>query len=140
MLTENFLAARDGADDRFSQHEETKRLFGQPDVLCVHEYLHVYQCRPAETPERRLLAAILRDCFAKNRYRKRSYREAEEWFFRSENDHGIFSLESVCAILNIDPGYIRRSLLRYKQTHAPENLAAQAQLRQDAAVELPLAS
>lgn len=147
MLTENFLAGRDVADDRFSQHEETKRLFGQPDVLCVHEYLHVYQCRPAETPERRLLAAVLRDaidcylrdCFAKNRYRKRSYREAEEWFFRGE-DRGIFSLDSVCGILNLDPGYIRRSLIRYKQIHAPENAAAPTNLRQDAAVELPLAS
>lgn len=148
MLTENFLAARDVADDRFSQHEETKRLFGQPDVLCVHEYLHVYQCRPAETPERRLLAAILRDaidcylrdCFAKNRYRKRSFREAEEWFFRNENDHGIFSLESVCGILNLDPGYICRSLVRYKQTHSPENAGVPAHLRREPAVELPLAS
>ena len=148
MLTENFLTARDGADDRFSQQEETKRLFDQPDVLCVNEYLYVYQCRPAETPERRLLAAILRDaidcytrdCFAKNRYKKRSYREAEEWFFKTD-DLGIFSLESVCGILNIDPGYIRRSLIRYKQNHAPEAEATPMPIRRDmSAIELPLAS
>src|SRR5258708_17375318 len=101
MLTENFLTARDGADDRFSQQEETKRLFDQPDVLCVNEYLYVYQCRPAETPERRLLAAILRDAidcyirerFAKNRYKNRSYLEAVEWFFKADA-LGIITLMS----------------------------------------------
>ena len=116
MMSQDYISNREFADDRFSQ-EEKRRMFGQPDVLCMHEYLHVYQCRPAETPERRLLAAVLRDaidcylrdCCAKNRHRKRSFREAEEWFFGSSPD-GIFSLESVCGILNIDPGYIRRSL------------------------------
>jgi hypothetical protein len=120
MLTQDYLSNREFGDDRFSQ-EEKRRMFGQSDVLCVHEYLHVYQCRPAETPERRLLAAILRDaidcylrdCCAKNRHRKRSFREAEEWFFGA-SDNGIFSLESVCGILNLDPGYIRRSLIRVK--------------------------
>jgi hypothetical protein len=126
FMTQDYLSNRDFGDDRFSQ-EEKRRLFGQPDVLCVHEYLYVYQCRPAETPERRLLAAVLRDaidcylrdCCAKNRYRKRSFREAEEWFFKS-NDEGIFSLDSVCGILNLDPGYIRRSLLRYKEKELPQ--------------------
>ena len=60
MMSQDYITNREFADDRFSQ-EEKRRMFGQPDVLCVHEYLHVYQCRPAETPERRLLAAVLRD-------------------------------------------------------------------------------
>jgi hypothetical protein len=121
MQTHDYLSNRNFDDERFSQ-EEKRRLFGQPDVLCVDEYLHVYQCRPAETPERRLIAAVLRDaidcylrdCCAKNRHRKRSYREAEEWFFKGDG-HGIFSLENVCGVLNLDPGYIRRSLLRCKE-------------------------
>ena len=119
-MSRDYLMDRQFADDRFSQ-EEKRKLFGQPDVLCVHEYLHVYQCRPAETPERRLLAAVLRDaidcylrhCCAKNRHRKRSFREAEEWFFGSSGED-VFSLESVCGILNIDPSYVRKSLLRRK--------------------------
>lgn len=116
---------REYNNDRFS-HEEA-RVFGQPDVLCVDEYLHVYQGKSAETPERRLVAAILsdavdcylRDCFTKNRHRKRSFREAEEWFFKSD-DYGVFSLENVCGILNIDPGYIRRSLKEFEQQNSPE--------------------
>jgi hypothetical protein len=116
---------REYNDDRFSQEEA--RLFRQPDVLCVGEYLHVYQGRPADTPERRLIAAILRDavdcylrdCFTKNRHRKRSFREAEEWFFKSD-DYGVFSLENVCGVLNIDPGYIRRSLREFEQQNSAE--------------------
>ena len=105
-------------DDQFSP--EKTQLFRQPDVLCVDEYLQVYRARPAETPERRLLAAILsdaidcyiRDCCAGNRRKKKSFREAEEWFF-STDDYGVFSFENVCESLQIEPGYIRRGLLRY---------------------------
>ena len=124
MLDRNPVAYRESGDDSFSQEEA--RLFRQPDVLCVGEYLHVYQGR-AETPEHRLLAAVLRDavdcylrdCFTKNRHRKRSFREAEEWFFKSD-DYGVFSLDNVCSILNIDPGYIRRSLVQHEQQNSPE--------------------
>ncbi len=123
MFDRNTNPNREYGDDRFSQEEA--RLFRQPDVLCVDEYLHVYQGRPAETPERRLVAAILRDaidcylrdCFTKNRHKKRSFREAEEWFFKSD-DYGVFSLENICGILNIDPGYIRRSLLQHEQQNS----------------------
>lgn len=112
------------SDEAYLQ-DEARQLFGQPDVICLNEYLHVYRGQTTETPERRLLAALLRDaidcylrdCHAKNRHRKRSYREAEEWFFKSE-DKGVFSLENVCATLGLAPGYIRRMLLVYKQQSA----------------------
>lgn len=123
MAERHYSMHREYGDDRFSREEA--RLFHEPDVLCVDEYLHVYQGRPAETPERRLVAAILRDaidcyirdCFTKDRHKKRSFREAEEWFFRGD-DYGVFSLENVCGILGIDPGYVRRSLLRYERKHS----------------------
>lgn len=128
MAEKNYFATREDGDDRFSREEA--KLFGQPDVLCLDEYLHVYQGRPAETPERRLVAAVLRDaidcylrdCFTKNRHKKRSFREAEEWFFKGDN-YGVFSLENVCGILNIDPGYIRRSLMQYEQRNANDGRA-----------------
>ena len=112
-------------EDGISRDEQARRLFGEPDVLAVHEYLQVYQYRPALTPERRLLAAILRDaidcymrsCFGKSRREKKIFRETEEWFFGS--DEGVFSFENVCEILKLAPGYIRRGLLEYKQGHAP---------------------
>lgn len=141
MLQKDYVANRQGGDDHYSR-EDTQRWFGQPDVLCTHDYLHVYQGKPSDTPERRLMAAVLRDaidcylrdCCAVNRHKKRSYREAEEWFF-SGDDHGVFSLYNVCGILNLDPGYIRRSLLRYKE----QNVSG-AHSRERSNIELPLAS
>ena len=123
MAEKNYSMNREYGHDRFSREEA--KLFHEPDVLCVDEYLHVYQGRPAETPERRLVAAILRDaidcyvrdCFTKDRHKKRSFREAVEWFFR-DDDYGVFSLENVCGILGIDPGYVRRSLLQYERQNS----------------------
>ncbi len=120
MSQKNYGTNRQSNDEHYA--EEMQRWFGQNDVLCMHEYLQVYQGRPNYTPERRLMAAVLRDaidcyitdCFNVKRHKKRSYREAEEWFF-SGDDHGVFSLYNVCGILSIDPGYIRRMLVRDKE-------------------------
>jgi len=147
MLQKDYVANSQGGDDHFAR-EESQRWFGQPDVLCTHEYLHVYQGKPSDTPERRLMAAVLRDaidcyirdCFAVNRHKKRSYREAEEWFFNGD-DHGVFSLQNVCGILNIDPGYIRRMLVRYKEMNASgANLLGISSQREQSNIQLALAS
>jgi hypothetical protein len=117
MLRKGNFTRHTANEDAFSL-DDSQRLLGHADVLCVHEYLHVYGARPAETPERRLMAALLReaiecyirDCHAGNRHKKRSYREAEEWFFGGD-DSDVFSLDNVCAFLNLAPGYIRRMLI-----------------------------
>lgn len=146
MLAKNdFLEAK--FDDHISRDEQTRRLFGEPDVLAVHEFLHVFQYRPALTPERRLLAAILRDaidcymrsCLAKSRREKKIFQETEEWFFGA--DEGVFSFENVCEILKLAPGYIRRGLLHYKdQQSGSRDSAAKRVPKQSANVELRLAS
>jgi hypothetical protein len=134
-------------NDKSSRDEQTRRLFGEPDVLTVHEYLHVFQYRPALTPERRLLAAILRDaidcymryCLAKSRREKKMQQETEEWFFG--DGEGVFSFENVCEILKLSPGYIRRGLLRYKQRPSQNGGSRSKRLpRQSGNVELRLAS
>ena len=124
MFNENSFSDRKYSDDSFT-NDETMRLFSQPDVLCVNDYLQVYQAKAADTPEKRLVLAVLRDaidcyihdCFSKNRHRIRPFREAEEWFFKGEED-GVFSLNNVCAVLHLDPGYIRRSLRNYEKKHS----------------------
>jgi hypothetical protein len=145
MLATNSLESR--FDENSSRDEQTRRLFGEPDVLAVHEYLHVFQYRPALTPERRLLAAILRDaidcymryCFAKSRREKKMLQETEEWFFG--NDEGVFSFENVCEILKLAPGYIRRGLLRYKQRPSQSGGSHPKRLpKQSDNIELRLAS
>jgi hypothetical protein len=145
LATDGFLDAK--FDDNVSRDEQTRRLFGEPDVLAVHDYLQVFQYRPALTPERRLLAAILGDaidsymryCFAKSRREKKMYQETEEWFFGS--DDGVFSFENVCEVLRLAPGYIRRGLLSYKQQPAQSRDARSKRLpKQSANDELRLAS
>ncbi|HEY2917637.1 MAG TPA: hypothetical protein VGK77_01450 [Candidatus Binatia bacterium] len=145
MLATNGLVSR--FDENASRDEQTRRLFGEPDVLAVHEYLHVFQYRPALTPERRLLAALLRDaidcymryCFAKSRREKKMYQETEEWFFGS--GEGVFSFENVCEILKLAPGYIRRGLLRYKQRPSQNGDSRPKRLpKQSGSIELRLAS
>jgi hypothetical protein len=115
--------------------------------LAVHEYLSVYQYRPALTPERRLLAAILRDaidsymrcCFGKSRREKKMHQETEEWFFG--NGEGVFSFENVCEILKLAPGYIRRGLLHYKQGQSQNGGSRSKRLpKQSGNIELRLAS
>jgi hypothetical protein len=84
----------------------------------------VYQSSFAQTPEMKLMAAVLKDaidCYlkyvsAKPRRSKKRSNEAEQWFF-SDDDDGLYSFQSVCDMLKLDPDYIRRTLLSYKQDH-----------------------
>ncbi len=134
-----FASGGHAEDDGFGR-QDGRRLFGEPDVVCVFDYLCVYQGKAVETPERRLMAAVLRDgidcyirdCFAANRLRKRSYREAEEWFFQG-NEKDVFSLENVCDVLNIDPGYVRRGLNRYKERVLADATSRRNELSNEAA-------
>jgi hypothetical protein len=147
MQRKGYFSHRQGSDEG-TLPEEAKQWFAQPDVLCLHEYLRIYTGEPAETPERRLVAAVLRDaiecylrtCRAPNRRKKRNFREVEEWFFRSD-DSGVFSLENVCAILNLAPGYIRRMLLEYQSGNAASaNSRSMGSRDMVSSKELPLAS
>jgi hypothetical protein len=131
-----------------SNQEQAQRLFGQPDVLVVSEYLDVYQNRPALTPERRLVAAVLRDaidsymrfCFAKKGREKRIFLETEQWFFAGEED-GVFTFENSCEILGLTPGYIRRGLLNHKQGKSrPTEARATGQAHEFSRSDLRLAS
>jgi hypothetical protein len=123
MLQDDQLTSFDGFEEYLHQ-DHTQNLFGQPDVLLVNEYLYVFQSNLSQTPEMKLLAAVLKDGIdsyvkhlsAKPGRRKKFSNEAEEWFFSKDEDR-LFSFESVCGILKIQPGYIRRCLLRHKQVH-----------------------
>lgn len=131
-----------------SNQEQAQRLFGQPDVLVVSEYLDVYRNRPALTAERRLVAAVLRDaidcymrfCFAKKGREKRIFLETEQWFFSGAED-GVFTFENSCEILGLTPGYIRRGLLDHKQGKSrPTETGANGQAHEFSRSDLRLAS
>jgi hypothetical protein len=128
MLDKGTVMHEDGGED-FLCRESTRGLFGQPDVLLIHEYLHVYQSKSAQTPEMKLIAAVLEDainCYLKyyssrTRRGKRICNEAAQWIF-SRQDDWLFGFDNICEMLKIDPEYIRRML---RQITQPDHFGAQ---------------
>lgn len=104
-----------GAEDRLSP------LF-QPDTLMSDEYFANYRRRIPLEPEKTLLLAVLEDgvrTFQDNIYAETGKKrvlldEAREWLFSDGFEH-VFSFNSVCSSLGIDPGYIRRGLKRWEE-------------------------
>ena len=72
-------------------------------------------------PERRLLWAILQDgletymryATATSRRGRRLFKEAEEWIMQDDS-LWLCSFGTICQILDLDPGYLRRGLLRWR--------------------------
>ena len=116
MLDKQPFVYEEIAED-FLCREQTRNLFGQPDVIVIHEYLHVYRSNTAHTPETKLIAAVLEDaigcylkyCSAKTRRGKRIFTEAAQWIFDRDEDW-LFGFENICEMLKLDPDYIRRVL------------------------------
>jgi hypothetical protein len=71
-----------------------------------------------------LMRAVLEDalqCVAKQfshsgRRPQRLAREAEAWFF-ADDDHWPFAFVNICAVLGLDPAYVRRGLTRWCLQH-----------------------
>ena len=135
----------DEASDDFLCRESTRGLFGQPDVIAIHEYLHVYRSNTAHTPEKKLIAAVLQDaidCYfkyysAKTRRGRRIFTEAAQWIF-SQDEDWLFSYESICEMLKLDPDYIRRVLTENGEQRL--NLLGPSERRQIQDFPLRLAS
>jgi hypothetical protein len=72
-------------------------------------------------PIKRLMLAVLTDAVrgyqvgadAQKILRRRAFREAEEWLFRTISD-GPFSFENVCCTLGIAPNYLRDALHKWR--------------------------
>ena len=90
-----------------------------------------FYSRPAATDkvhgEVALMRAVLEDainCFQKQplksgRRAQRLVGEAEEWLFRDDS-HWPFSFVNICAVLGLDPEYIRLGLKRWRQRPSTE--------------------
>lgn len=94
-----------------------ERLF-QPSTVLPSQY---FDSRPAElSPEKRLMFAVLIDavrCLEMGltgpASRQRRLAEVDWWLFRARGDQ-LFSFDSVCVALEIDPDHLRRGLLRWR--------------------------
>jgi hypothetical protein len=103
------------------------------DVSDSAEYLETIRRKVALEPEHHLMLAILEDavvCFQKNLYartakKRTEFEEAEAWIL-SDNDTALFSFESICATLGIEPGYLRRGLVAWRKERAKARAAGTA--------------
>jgi hypothetical protein len=102
-------------------NEKITSLF-QPDVLLPGQYFDD-RCRKTHLePEKRLMLAILEDaiqCFqdshsARCGRSKRLFDEVQRWILDARGDW-VFSFESICGVLELDPEYIRKGLVRWRQ-------------------------
>lgn len=95
--------------------------FFETDALLVGEVqANARRGRQAEG-ERRLMLAVLRDaleCYQKHAAStdplgREQFEEAEAWLLE-ESVVGCFSFENICAILGIDPAWLRRRLQEWR--------------------------
>ena len=103
----------------------------------VHDLLSYICVRPVQfydpqaglagrCPEAELMRAVLEDallCFQKGlfgqgRRVQRLAREAEEWLF-SDDTNWPFSFVSICAVLGLEPEYLRQGIRRWGQGCPP---------------------
>jgi hypothetical protein len=81
--------------------------------------------------EYRLLLAVLQDavacwfryCRALDGREQRMFKEIYEWFWDEERDW-LYAFESICEHLDLDPGAIRRGLLRWQATPLQQPMSA----------------
>jgi hypothetical protein len=100
----------------------------QPDTLLPAQYFENFRRKTFLEPEKRLMLAILEDAvasfqdnlLAQSVKNQRLFQDTEEWITEAAGDW-VFSFESVCETLGINPEYVRRGLLRWKQKRLPKD-------------------
>ena len=124
-------------DTGLSMEERVSSLF-QPDTLLPDQYLDTFRRKLQLEPEKKLMLAILEDAiacyqkylFARDSKGKALFVDAAEWV-EETGTGSVFAFDSVCETLGLNPDYLRRGLVAWKE-------AASAQRRQ--AKVYPLAS
>ena len=102
--------------------EELAGNIFQPDTLAVHEYMENCRRQTHLEPEKILMFAVLEDAvhcyrayaFSSSSSSRRLYRDAEKWLWKNDWSWP-FSFRNICEILGLDPFFLRRGLLRWKE-------------------------
>jgi len=97
-------------------------LLFQPDILAPHQFSERMRPRQDLIPERRLMLAILDDavvCFQRSIFHstpggQKRFHETVHWFFDEEEKPWLYSFESICDGLGLNPNYIRAGLTRWR--------------------------
>ena len=101
--------------------EAFPQLF-QPDTLLASQYFGALRRKGKHEPERRLVIAVLQDAiecyqkhlFARDHKARQLFTDAEEWIM-SEDRVYFFSFENVCELLEINPAFMRRGLVAWRE-------------------------
>ena len=107
----------------------TKDLF-EPNILLPSQLAAALRLGSFVEGEKRLLAAVLADgvecymkyCGAVERRARETFEDAEAWIFSDERSE-LFSFNTVCEILGLEPEYLRRGLVEWRRRRS-ETLAA----------------
>jgi len=117
-MISNSMTSKSGSS---SMEDRIASLF-QPDTLLTEQYLETHRRKTHLEPEIRLMLAVLEDavsCFQKYVTAQRPkekvlFRDAEEWFLEKDSD-SIYSFENICESLGLDPDYLRKGLVQWKE-------------------------
>ncbi|MGE5307321.1 MAG: hypothetical protein ACM3TN_28785 [Alphaproteobacteria bacterium] len=116
-----------------AQKDPIGALF-ETDTLASERYQRLFRSSQIP-PEKRLILAILDDAVQsfiatmrpRNPKELREFEAAQTWIMEANSDW-IFSFESVCDQLGLDPDYLRGGLqkLKIEASHAPRTRQARA--------------
>jgi hypothetical protein len=116
--------------------ERLPSLF-EPDTLLPIQYFEAMRRKHLLEGEKRLILSVLEDgieCFMKyvdapTSKGQKLFRDAQEWI-NLRDKQWIFSFDNVCDMLDINPDYMRRGLLEWKEKKLAQMAVAQPQLAQ----------
>ncbi len=109
-----------------TDHRDTENELLSDTSVLPEQFYGLWASLANRRPEAELMRAVLADalgCFQKGvvhqgRRVQRLAREAEEWLF-NDDSRWPFSFVSICAVLGLEPEYIRRGLKRWGQGRPP---------------------
>jgi hypothetical protein len=108
-------------EDQLSHAEKSVSLM-QADTLVPFQYLETTKRKIPLEAEKRLMLAVLEDaiycfqkfCRARSRKEQRLFADTEAWIVEAGGGW-IFSFEHICETMGLDPSYMRRGLMQWKQ-------------------------
>ena len=103
----------------------------QPDALMVAQFFEDRGSKTRLEPEKRLMLAILEDaidCFRDNhlaRHGKKNqlFDKVQRWIF-GVSGGWVFDFENICSVLELNPEYIRKGLVRWRERQLSKHRSA----------------
>ena len=95
----------------------------QSDSPLALEYVETIRRKSHLEPEKELMLAVLEQAilsyqtnfFKKTRRQENLLREVEQWIW-ADNQHWLYSFDTICETLDISPTFLRGKLLAWRQS------------------------